>query len=139
MTKINNDFRKSCSSNSIILSENCLQEDLVDKRPWKLALNSENVLFLMTRLQLLVQDKQISLEYVDLHAKRMLILDTRVWTNNPTDDSRYYLWCVYDFQCWMRFYVCITKHLRISFFLSSFFRMSYCWRLYCRKQKCLLW
>ena len=79
MTKINNCSSKSCSSNSVLLIENYLQKDLVDKRPWKLTSNSENVLFLMTHHQLLVQDKQISYEYVDLHAKRMLILDTRVW------------------------------------------------------------
>ena len=54
-------------------------KDLVDKRPWKLTSNSENALFLMTHLQLLVQDKQISCEYVDLHAKRLLILGTWVW------------------------------------------------------------
>ena len=32
MTKMNNSFSKSCSFNSIFLSENCLQEDLGDKR-----------------------------------------------------------------------------------------------------------
>ena len=63
----------------VILSENCLRENLVDKRPWKLTLNSENALFLMSGLYLLVQYTQISSEYVDLHAKRILILDTRVW------------------------------------------------------------
>ena len=77
-TKINNGFSKSCSSNSIFLSENCFRKDLVDKRPRKLTLNSENALFLMSRLYLLVQYTQISSEYVDLHAKRMLILDTRI-------------------------------------------------------------
>ena len=79
MTKMNNSFSKSCSFNSIFLTENCLQEDLGDKKPWKLTLNSENALFLMSCRYLLVQYKQISSEYVDLHAKRLLILDTRVW------------------------------------------------------------
>ena len=79
MTKINNRSGKSCSSNSIFLSENYLQKDLVDKRPWKLTSNSENALFLMTHLQLLVQDKQIFCEDVDVHAKRLLIFGTRVW------------------------------------------------------------
>ena len=79
MTKMNNSFSKSCSFNSIFLYENCLQEDLGNKKPWKLTLNSENALFLMSRLYLLVQYKQISFEYVDLNAKMMLILDTRVW------------------------------------------------------------
>ena len=78
MTKINNFSSKSCSSNLIFLNENYLQKDLVDKRPWNLTSHSENALYLMTHLQLLVQDKQISCEYVDLHAKRLLILDTRV-------------------------------------------------------------
>ena len=49
-TKINNGFSKSCSSNSIFLRENCFWKDLVDKRPQKLTLNSENALFLMARL-----------------------------------------------------------------------------------------
>ena len=78
MTKINNGFSKSCSFNSMFLRENCFRKDLVDKRPQKLTLNSENALFLMARLYLLVQDRQISFEFVHLHAKRLLILDTRL-------------------------------------------------------------
>ena len=32
MTKMNNSFSKSCSFNLIFFSENCLQEDLGDKK-----------------------------------------------------------------------------------------------------------
>ena len=75
---MNNSFNKSCSINSKFLSENCLQEDLGDREPWKLNLNSENALFLMARLHLLVQDKQVSFEYINFHGKRLLNLDTQV-------------------------------------------------------------
>ena len=79
MTKMNNSFSESCSFNLIFLSENCLQEDLGNKKPWKLTLNSENALFLMARLHLLEQDKQVAFEYINFHSKRLLILDTPVW------------------------------------------------------------
>ena len=93
-TKINNGFSKSCSSNSIFLSENCLQEDLGDKKPWKLNLNSENALFLMACLHLLEQDEKVSFEYMNFHSKRLLILDTQVWFST-TIVTLLFLWVIY--------------------------------------------
>ena len=78
MTRFEKSFIKSCSSRLVVFSENFFHQDWNDFRLWKLAQKYANAPFLTARLQFLVQDIKISLEYIDSYTKESLILVTQV-------------------------------------------------------------